>query len=191
MQDLTPIKQETQEFLYNFQVVEIETQEQYTQAGDILKQVKNKIKKLEDKRKEYTKPLVESKKAIDKDFKSITEPLENFIKSTKEEMVVFQFEEQKRLDEEQKKLEEEVLKKAEENGDKEVQVEIVNDIKTQRGDVSTTTARDVWKFEIEDVNKIPREYLTVDEKLIRQAIKDGKREIDGVYIYKDKQIIIR
>ena len=64
MQDLTPIKQEVDQFLYDFQVVEIATQDQYTEAGVMLKQLKMKIKKLEDKRKEYTKPLLDQKKLI-------------------------------------------------------------------------------------------------------------------------------
>jgi len=187
MQDLTPIQKEVDEFLYNFQVIEIETPKQYTEAGDMLKEIKMKATKLEDKRKEYTKPLLDQKKLIDTDFKKLIDPLNDFIKQVKEKMVLFQIEEQKRLD----KVQEEIDKKALETGKSEVEVEVVNDIKTQRGDVATTTVKKVWNFEIEDAKKIPREFLKVDETLIRSAVRDGARKIEGVYIFEDRQISIR
>lgn len=187
MHDLTPIRQEVDQFLYDFQVVEIENPEQYTKAGDMLKQLKNKIKKLEDKRKEYTKPLLDQKKLIDGDFKGIIKPLEEFVDKVKESMLVFHKAEQERKDKEQAELD----KKALESGQSETKVEVVNDIKTQRGDVSTTTVKKVWTYEVEDENLLPREYMKPDETKISKAVREGVREIKGVKIYQKESLSIR
>jgi hypothetical protein len=51
-------------------------------------------------------------------------------------------------------------------------------------------SRKVWRFEIQDAGLVPREYLTVDEKKIRAAVREGAREIPGVRIYQETQIAI-
>lgn len=186
------IKTEVDEFLYNMQEVQIVSAEQYTEAGDLLKQVQMKIKRLDDKRKEYTQPLDESKKRIMADFKAITEPLEEFVSGVKSKMLTWAQAEQKRLDEEQKRIEAEALAKAKEENVSEVQVPVVNTAtKTQRGEVATTTIKKVWKWEPVDISLTPHEYLAFDGGKIAQAIRDGVREIPGVKIYQDDQIAIR
>lgn len=191
-QKLEVIKQEVNEFLYDMQELVITSNEDYTKAGDTLKVVQNRIKKLEEKRKEYTQPLDESKKRIMADFQSISKPLEDFVQQVKSKMVEWYREEQKRKDEEQKLLEAEALKKAKEEGKSEIEVAIVNqEVKTQRGDLATTSVKKVWKFTVEDETKVPREYLCVDEKKIKLAMSDGVRKIEGVKIFQDEQISIR
>ncbi len=51
--------------------------------------------------------------------------------------------------------------------------------------------RKVWTFELVDETKIPREFLSVDERKIRAAIAAGSRQIDGVKIFEDIKISIR
>lgn len=45
----------------------------------------------------------------------------------------------------------------------------------------------VWKFEIEDGEKVPRNLCSPDEKKIRGAVQMGLRQIDGVRIYQEVQ----
>lgn len=47
----------------------------------------------------------------------------------------------------------------------------------------TMTMKKEWSFEIEDISKIPREYLKVDETAIKKAIKSGVRTLSGVKIF--------
>lgn len=49
----------------------------------------------------------------------------------------------------------------------------------------------VWTFEIEDEAQVPREYLMVNEKAIREAVKAGVREIPGVKVYQESKTVIR
>ncbi len=70
-----------------------------------------------------------------------------------------------------------------------VEVEVApKSVRTEGGLMST---RKVWKFVIVDVEKIPKGYMTIDEKRINQAIKNGTREISGIHIFQDTQIAIR
>jgi len=60
--------------------------------------------------------------------------------------------------------------------------------KTVRSSEGSATTVKTWKFEVIDPQMVPREYLTVDEKKIRAAVKDGIRSIPGVNIYEDADI---
>jgi hypothetical protein len=48
-----------------------------------------------------------------------------------------------------------------------------------------------WAFEIMDETQVPHEYLTVDEKKIREAIAAGTRCISGVRIFQQESLTIR
>jgi len=61
-------------------------------------------------------------------------------------------------------------------------------VRTAAGTAST---KKVWKFEIQDPNSVPREFLVVDEKAIRQAVAAGVRSITGVRIYEENQVAFR
>lgn len=53
--------------------------------------------------------------------------------------------------------------------------------------------RDIWLFEIENPDEVPRDYCCPDEKKIRAQIKitEGKTEIPGIRVYRDEQKITR
>lgn len=55
--------------------------------------------------------------------------------------------------------------------------------KTVRTESGSAHQRMTWEFEIEDKSMVPPEYLMVDEKAIRQAVKAGIRQIPGVRIF--------
>lgn len=48
-----------------------------------------------------------------------------------------------------------------------------------------------WTFEVTDAAQVPRQFLQVDEKKIREAIASGERSIAGVRIYQDESISLR
>lgn len=48
-----------------------------------------------------------------------------------------------------------------------------------------------WTYEITDIALIPREFLMVDEKKLREAITAGTREILGIRIYQAEGLTIR
>ena len=60
-----------------------------------------------------------------------------------------------------------------------------------RTEAGSATQRKVWKHEITDEAAVPREYLMIDESKIRQAVKQGVREIPGVRIFEHTEIAFR
>jgi len=56
---------------------------------------------------------------------------------------------------------------------------------------STEGTRHVWTFEVKDLYKVPREYLMLDEQKVRQAVREGKRDIAGLSIFQKQQTVYR
>lgn len=170
---------------------EITSQAEYTNAADYVKALNTKLEALEERRKEWTRPMLEAKKRIDADFQKFERIIEDEILAVKTAMLIWQRGEQKRLDAEQKKIDEAAAEQLKATGELEVSVPVVNNIKTQRGGNSTATIHKVWTFDIPDMDNVPREYCTPDMAKIRLAISAGVREIKGVRIYQTERITIR
>jgi septal ring factor EnvC (AmiA/AmiB activator) len=49
----------------------------------------------------------------------------------------------------------------------------------------------VWTFNLIDAAQVPREFLVVDERKIREAVKAGARDIPGVSIFEETKISVR
>ena len=56
---------------------------------------------------------------------------------------------------------------------------------------STEGVRNVWTFEVQKLANVPREYLMLDEKKVRQAIRSGERSIPGLMIFQQQQTVYR
>lgn len=48
-----------------------------------------------------------------------------------------------------------------------------------------------WTFELQDLSKVPAEYLKLDEVKVRQKIAEGAREIPGLRIFQDTSLSLR
>ena len=56
---------------------------------------------------------------------------------------------------------------------------------------STEGVRNVWTFDVENLANVPYEYLILDEKKVRQAIRSGERHIPGLTIFQKQQTVYR
>jgi hypothetical protein len=56
---------------------------------------------------------------------------------------------------------------------------------------STEGVRNVWTFEVQNLSNVPREYLMLDEKKVRKAIRSGERSIPGLMIFQKQQTVYR
>lgn len=54
-------------------------------------------------------------------------------------------------------------------------------------------SRDVWKWKVVDVSKVPSKYLMVNEKLINAEVKvqKDKTDIPGIEVYREKTAFVR
>lgn len=53
------------------------------------------------------------------------------------------------------------------------------------------TASTYWKGDVVDVDKLPRQYLMVNQAAIDAAVRGGTRDIPGVHIYEAVRTAIR
>jgi len=55
----------------------------------------------------------------------------------------------------------------------------------------TLNQKNEWVFEIENFEKIPLEYLTINEKKIKEAVKLGVRTISGIRIFEKQKTTMK
>lgn len=206
--DLSKITLEKNELLDQSTRVVVTNDDQERLAGDLLKMVKNLIKAAEDERTTIVKPFNDGVKAINLKYKDITGPLEiakaNIEKALKPYALkkLQDLREKERLA--QQELEKKALEEAAQAPTQEAAEEVLNtavaaveripQASTVRGQYGSVTSKRIkYGFEIVDVEKIPREYLVVDEKKVRAAINGDPRvsDIPGVKIVEDVQFSSR
>ncbi len=191
----------------NFKITNPETR---SKASEFLSRVKNGFNWLESKRKELVTPFNAEVSKINSDFKTITEPLSKLESIIKNELSRdFKEQEAKRIEAERKAREEEAKKLAKLEKDLNSKNELIKAAAESRADAimtqtevaieqsapvskiftssGTTTFRKVWKWEVEDIDKVPKAYFTLNEKSINASVKHGLREIPGIRIYEDVQ----
>lgn len=176
----------------------IETPEQYQEASTWVISVNARLKRLEDLRLFFTKPLNDQVKAINAKFKEQSAPLAELMAKAERGMKDYKLAEMRKSDEIERK---EIEKRRKEN---EKRIEEGREIKmtpiktpppvemVAKSDEGQTTTRKVWLFRVVDINLVPREYLRCEIKhseVMGLIDFNGVREIAGLEIYEDVQII--
>jgi len=195
MQDLIiEIKKDQQSIIEKKEHLTIQSDEDVQKASEVLTQIKARSKRIEEKRKEYVQPLNDQVKKINKDFKELLVPYleaETFIKRAigsytdiqrlAAEKVLKEEEDQRRKEADEIAKKENIsTRKALAQIEKPIIEEKPKTIKTENSKIVT---KQVAKFEIIDSEKVPIEYKTVDEKLVRKAVNAGVKRIAGVKIW--------
>lgn len=156
------------------------------------------VKNLESARVRLTKPVLESKKNIDNEFKAMMEVPNNLIAELKKKLLSYN--DVKRKQEQEKT--DKVKQFAKDNGLPVPQSETVSAPQTQvRTAVGTTYIQKRWNWRLVDETKIPREYLMVDEKKINAQMRDHTKtikdvttmdlKIEGIEFFQDESIAVR
>lgn len=190
----------------------------YDRAVDFLKEVNTKMKDFKAQREKYIKPMKDSIKAIDDKLKEPIKLLEDTEATLREKLNAYlaevQKQEEERLAIERKQAEDNALKEIDSLENMKTQASEFDDV-TQKAiqrtienkqnraieatalqekiNLSTSSASvsTVWDFEVTDKSQLPLEYLKVDEVAIRNAIRNGQREIAGVKIFQKPQLSLR
>ena len=177
------------------------------QASDLLGLMKAALGEIEEQRVWLTKPLNEHVKGINAKAKAIAEPIMAADLMVRGKVTAFHVAERRRFEEERRRQEAAELERlaaeaaridAETPDDEPVEappppapVALNAPPKTVRSSMATTSMRDVWKWEIADETKIPREYLMIDEKKLNAVVRAGIRQIEGVRIFKTQELAVR
>lgn len=184
----------------------VQTKEQAEQAADVLTRASGYKKRGEAIRLFFTKPLNDQVKRINERFnpaKKLLEEVEQTVtgkirtyreaeavkirkqqeKEVEAQRKAYEWEQERK----RKQLEKEGLSKKEEKAQKEEikQQEFIPQEPATKQDtrIGSIGTRKVWDFEILEVGAVPLQYMRVDDVEIRKAIREGKRQIDGVRIF--------
>ena len=141
------------------------------------------VRKVNARAKEFLNPLFK----YERDLKAKIKDYKIRIELKRKEM-------EKKAEEERKRLQEQLDKEAKEKNIEPVKLpEVI--MPKEKLKVSTNNGtvyeKKRWAFKIVDFEKIPREYLVVDDKKVNAAIKAGVRNIDGLEIYQEIEIVTR
>lgn len=179
------------------QIKTISNQDDYEAAEILLKKITGASGEAEKLRKKLSKPFTDFSKKIKKMGDDARGPLEDNKQKLKRIMADFlNAAEMKRQEEMQKALEEEVRQREEVEANNPFAAFTDPVVKTLPGETTTpaapirknfSSARKVWKFEIENEILVSREFCSPDEKKIRDFINNEKNEaeIPGVRIYEE------
>jgi len=184
----------------------IKDQETNELALTIATRLKKLRSNLEKRRHHFVDEPYKYFKAVNNFFGRLTDPMEAEEKALGRKSGAYRMvleQERRRQQAEQdaeaeklrKKMEEEAKASAEEGKHFEllpVLAPVVAEVpKVTRVEEGSASHRRDWTFEITDAGQVPREYCQPDEKLIRQAVKDGVREIAGVRVFEEYTTLIR
>lgn len=171
----------------------IATAEDLKPATDDLSIIAKVKKALEEKRREYLKPLQDHVKEINEVFKILMQPIEQADRVTRSKILAFQAE-QDRIRREQEEInrlrleaaqKEATLKDGEitESVDLvEVSPEAPKRVSTEMG---TVGQRMIRKWEPVDMSQVPEEYKILDSAKITKVVKAGIPSIPGIRIYEE------
>lgn len=218
MLTLEPMQIESYRIDERAKLISVSDAVSYDSAVLFLKEVNTKLKDFKAQREKYIKPMKDSIKAIDDKLKEPIKLLEDTDTTLREKLNSYLSEVRKREEErlilERKKAEDEALKEIDNlegiksqagEYDEVTQKAIQRTIENKQNKAIEATAfvekinlttnsasvSMVWDFEVTDKSKLPLEYLKVDEVAIRNAIRNGERNIAGVNIYQRPQISLR
>ena len=179
----------------------IDSEKTNKQAVSLTGKASKLEKELEGERIHLTKPLLSFKGGVDSQFKEYTQKLVVVGNGLRGLITAYQnrIELERRMAEkaaadEAAKLQAEIDKDAKEAGVEAPQVvtPVVPPTPTvTRTDEGTASVIKTWSFEVEDLGKVPREYLGLDDRKVNNAIRGGVRNIPGLRIFEKSQVRVR
>ena len=179
---LVKVRKESNAIVASANIMKVKTVEQEGDAYQILQKIKDRRKIIETERKKMKEPITAAGKAVDKFCKEADAPYKEADGILRDKILTFR-EEQEELAEKKREKQEKIQASHEARGHQTHDlVEVVPEVAAE----TVTVKR--WVFDVVSESKVPRDYLMVDTQKIRQAVRDGIREIPGVEIYQEESL---
>jgi type I site-specific restriction endonuclease len=164
----------------------INSVEAVDEASLFLKKVKDTERNLEIKRQEFTAPLNQSLKAINKTFRELRTPLEQARHLLTNKILTWKRAETERLAKEEARRR--AIQEAHEKAGHEVKAPVV--LERPENKIGNTQTRKVWTFAVVDFSKVPDDFKVINPKEVNISIHMGVRNIPGIKIYQEEQLSI-
>ena len=195
-----------------YATVKIATHNEFIAASNILRDIKSRGKRLDDLRRQMTKPLDDSKAKIMDFFRIPTDALAAAEKSVKAAILRYNQQRDKERDAELARLSREKEAAAEaaaaaaleaaEAGDVDAAMELmgvqedvvaVPIVVADPPKVEGIGTRKEWKWRLVDFNLVPHRYLKLDDAAIGNAVRSGAGQITipGIDVYSEEIITSR
>lgn len=184
---LAPLIEEAKDLVATVNCFKIESQDDLDLANETTKDVKVKLKDWEERRTNITQPVNEGLRRINAVFKPLTDQYkkcETDLKSKVSTGLRYLREEQTR------KLQE--VAALSQAGDMVEAKRVL--LSTPDAALPTgTSIREIWKYRVDDISKVPDEYLmlVVNDTAVQIAVAAGKRAIPGLQIYSEDSVTTR
>jgi hypothetical protein len=171
----------------------IVTDKDVSDATNDLSLMSSLKKAIEEKRREYVDPLNTHLKTINDLFKTLSEPLSQADRTTREKVLAYRAEiERKRKEaEEINRQKEELARREAALNHGEVTIDTTPIVvptsapETVRTDAGTLGTQDHWIFEVTDFGLLPNEYKIVDSAKLGKVVRAGLHNIPGVRIWNE------
>jgi len=164
-------------------------------ATDTLSTISTLKKRLEEKRKEFVGPLNAYVKEVNDAFRALAEPINEADRTVRDRMAAYLKAQDDRRKEEARvnalKLEA-AEAEARLKGEPVKPVPILHSPAPQRTVTSSGAVggRKTWKWALEDLSQVPKEYLMLNETLVGKVVGAGIRAIPGIRIYEDLVVVV-
>lgn len=181
----------------------------FEQTAIRLQIVKTKFKEIEERRKELVKPFQEATKKLNDFFKrplDLLKGAENCLKSAMSSYAYRleqeQKEKQRKIDEIAEREREKIKKRAEkqlQKGNEKKAEELIQQVElvphavveSEVPNIKGISTRENWKYRVVDLNKVPREFLVLDDARLSKIAKatKGLVPIEGIEFYSEAVIV--
>ena len=186
------------------ELIEVKDERGIEKAGDLNKQIKNAIKKIDERRADEKKPFLQMGKDIDAEFKIYLDKFKPMVKILDDKIrpVLLDIQKKKQAHAEKMRLAEveqmkrradELATMAADNDDDEM-LEMAAAVETEtakvadkdisikgraRGAVAVTSLKTTWKVKIINDNDVDRLYCSADSKKINELLRAKKADFDA------------
>lgn len=175
----------------------IASDEDVKKATDDLSLMAKLTKALEEKRKEYTGPINDHLKAVNETFKLFSGPIERANAITRQKILDYR-KEQERQRQEQERINQ--LRREAAEAEMKLKGEITEPVQIvevaaeppahYRTETGTLGTAKVKKWEVENLDLIPREYMMIDATKIGKVVRAGIPSIPGIRIWEEDSLRI-
>lgn len=186
-QELDVIKKDVSSVVGLAHKVEIDSQPAYESAAKLLSTVKALGKRIEERKKEITRPMLDALESTRALFRPVEKSYSEAESVVKEKMLEFTIAEQEKQEKEKARIAARVEKGTMRE---DTAIDKLDNMADVSGKTATSSIRTLTKLRVTDESKIPRKFLVPDMKMIELAIKAGQ-DVPGVETYQEKVLASR
>ena len=215
---VSPMELQAREWLETLNAVVIADSVTYEQAGAKLKELKQYTKTIKENKTTDIKPLKDGIKKLEDKYNKplallaeadaiIREKMNKYLNDELNRRAEAEAEAKRQAEELALKqaLELEEVKKQASNYDPITARAMVSSLEDKQNELIDQTAKTevvnlstennivskVWDFELVDISAVPQEFIILNDKAVRQAIREGVREIKGLKIFQKARVSIK